>query len=279
MSEWIRVSKARPCPICKRPDWCGHSADGAAACCMRTESDKPAKNGGWIHRLTDEAPRERKPIPKPAPGPSIDAAHLMRDLWLTTPRAKVDALAASLGVSPASLHEIGCAWSSSCNAFAFPMRDGGGKIVGVRLRNETGEKWAVKGSKVGLFHADELSAAPAGIAYICEGPTDTAAALTLGLWAVGRAACLGQADQLKSMLKGYGVRKVVIISDHDEAKERPDGSAWYPGQDGARKLAKELGMPHKILIPPAKDLRAWLRDGATSAAFACIERNHVWKTI
>ena len=53
MSGWRRVSKAYPCPVCNKPDWCSVTADGAAVCCMRVESPKQLGNGGWLHRLSD----------------------------------------------------------------------------------------------------------------------------------------------------------------------------------------------------------------------------------
>jgi len=51
---WNRVSRRTPCPVCSRPDWCGVSTDGMVACCMRVESGRALRNGGWLHRLTDK---------------------------------------------------------------------------------------------------------------------------------------------------------------------------------------------------------------------------------
>lgn len=44
-----RADSHHPCPICGHPDWCGYNSQ--VAICMRTPSPRPAKNGGWIHRL------------------------------------------------------------------------------------------------------------------------------------------------------------------------------------------------------------------------------------
>lgn len=57
-TTWIRVSRANPCPICAKPDWCLISADGTAAICARTESIKPLGEVGWLHKLdgSDIAP-------------------------------------------------------------------------------------------------------------------------------------------------------------------------------------------------------------------------------
>lgn len=45
--NWVRVKRNKPCPICGRPDWCSVSEDGTVVVCMRTESPKPCKSGGW----------------------------------------------------------------------------------------------------------------------------------------------------------------------------------------------------------------------------------------
>src|SRR4051794_41167507 len=56
-AEWTRVRPDRPCPKCERTDWCSLAADDSAVICMRVESDRPTKNGGWLHRLAEDAAR------------------------------------------------------------------------------------------------------------------------------------------------------------------------------------------------------------------------------
>ena len=59
----VRVTKGSPCPICDHTSWCSVFADGGAAICMRIESDRPTKNGGWIHRLGEQtSPITPKPV-------------------------------------------------------------------------------------------------------------------------------------------------------------------------------------------------------------------------
>ena len=55
-SNWSRVRRSHPCPICERPDWCLITGDGSAAICQRVESNKPVgtKGAGWLHKLSDE---------------------------------------------------------------------------------------------------------------------------------------------------------------------------------------------------------------------------------
>lgn len=45
--EIIRVTRRNPCPICKKGDWCGFTSKHFI--CMRTPSDRPTLNGGWLH--------------------------------------------------------------------------------------------------------------------------------------------------------------------------------------------------------------------------------------
>jgi hypothetical protein len=56
-SNWVRVSRARPCPICKADGWCSVTGDGAVAKCMKVEEgcwrSGTDKNGVryYLHRL------------------------------------------------------------------------------------------------------------------------------------------------------------------------------------------------------------------------------------
>ena len=120
------------------------------------------------------------------------------------------------------------------------MRDERMAIVGIRLRNAYGEKWAVTGGRNALF----VPSAPVQKrCYICEGPTDTAALLSLGLFAIGRPSCNEGAAMLAALLPRLGVREAVIAGDHDQDKTRPDGSTYNPGVDGSVRLSDKLPVP------------------------------------
>lgn len=263
MSEWVRVSKQNPCPICKKGDWCGFSSD--AAVCMRVQSDRPAKNGGWIHRLSD-------PIPL---APSIEPPkdHLIQpcfsSMWrewrLGTGPGMLNEYAQSLGVSDEALYDLGSAWAWQHKAWAFPMHDGAGNITGIRLRDNSGHKWAVKGSKQGIFLPRRWPNVPE-VALICEGPTDTAAVLSIGFLAMGRPSCLGCEDIVAATIKRLAIRRVVIVADNDG-----------PGKVGAAKLAAGLRVPNKTIVPPGKDIREWVGHGATQALINCIINQQLWR--
>ena len=275
--NWLRVNSKSPCQVCKHSDWCGISEDGRLAVCMRVPSDSPTKNGGYIHRLTFEVHNHPPPRPRKATPPSnpLDFAAMLNAWRRKSPQDSITALGASLGVSPQALAEIGTVRGGQPGVWAFPMRDGDGKIVGIRLRSDTGHKWAVKGSKEGLFYPE--SDPPDRIAVICEGPTDTAAALSLGLWAVGRPSCMGAVEPVKQLCRRLFITHLVVIADNDDPKPRPGGGWWQPGFDGARKLVEAVGLPFKMLAPPAKDIRAWVQNGATRAAFDFLADSQAWR--
>jgi len=174
-----------------------------------------------------------------------------------------------------ALERLQPSYDAANRAFAFPMRDGVGAVTGIRLRDGGGHKWAVRGGCDGLFYDPAMESAPE--LAVCEGPTDTAAALTLGLDAAGRPSCLSGADTLKALVRRLGCRRVTVIADHDGAKRRPDGSAWFPGVQGARSLASALGRMTRIVVPPAKDLRDWLIDGATRRDFEALAKCATWR--
>ena len=275
--NWQRVSHKSPCPICGKPDWCTITPDGAGACCMRIQSDKPLANGGYLHRI-GARPDYRPPVRqfRPPPPSTLDFAAML-DGWVrNTPQDALGMLAASLGVDVLALAALGAARASQRAAWAFPMRDGNGKTVGIRLRGDNGDKWAVRGSKEGLFYAEGQP--QDHTAVVCEGPTDTAAALSLSLWAIGRPSCQGAVDHTKRLCARLRIERLLVMADNDEPKPRPGGGWWQPGFDGAAKLVAAVGLPYKMLAPPAKDIRKWVQAGATRKDFDFLEQSQTWRT-
>ena len=280
-TTWVRVTKRRPCPICERLGWCGFSADGAVVHCMRVPSDHPTKAGGWIHRLTE--PMGSMPPPRRARRPAerhrIDCVALMQRYAGDTAPGSVRRLAGLLGVSCVSLKRLGVAWAAEHHAWACPMYDADMNIIGLRLRDADGKKWAVRGSRNGLFVPDAGLPEQCELVLVAEGPTDVAALLDLGFCAIGRASCSGQVDMLVDVLYR---RNVVIVADRDEAKKRPDGSEFYPGQEGAERLAEALfgrARTVKVIKPlQGKDAREWKLAGATGDIISTVIRNsYYWR--
>jgi hypothetical protein len=168
--------------------------------------------------------------------------------------------------------------------WVFPMFSPMRKVVGLRVRTESGRKFSYTGGAEGLFLPAGLHWAGQTLLCFPEGPTSTAALLDLGFDAIGRPSCSGGTELLVEYLKVGPKRDVVVLGDHDEAKKRPDGSVFRPGQDGAERLAGRLCAAGvcksvKVLVPPfCKDARDWKRGGATRATIeACIRATPYWR--
>lgn len=253
-----------------KPDWCSVSENGEVVVCMRTEGPKECKSGGWFHSLTE--PVKYEPAPRKIKKPAIRnfaaaAAQYVENL------ININKLADELGVSIRSLERLDAGWNGQ--AYTFPMRDAQERIIGIRLRSTKG-KWAVPGSRNGLFWPEGVYSASDWLLVICEGPTDCAALLDMGFDAIGRPGCLGGVDLIVEFLKGLR-RDVAIMADRDEAKERPDGSVWYPGQEGAKRLSKAIlpiARSVRVIKPPfCKDVREWRRAGATREVVESVLNN------
>lgn len=228
------------------------------------------KNGGWLHETYNSASAVREKLMRPMPPPRvvIDAPAIMKRYTAGTADVERKEYARKLGVDPYAVEVLGAAYALERNAWAWPMRDGAGDICGIRLRSDEA-KWAVTGSKAGLF-IPQISNSQGIDALICEGPTDCAAGLTLGYFTIGRPSCRGGADLVKETCRRLGISRVVIVADYDEAKVKPTGERWYPGKEGALALAADIKMPSMVIMPNAKDLRAWVRGGATPDDVECL---------
>jgi 5S rRNA maturation endonuclease (ribonuclease M5) len=165
-------------------------------------------------------------------------------------------LAAELGVSRESLERLDVTRAPERAAWAFPMHDDRRQVVGIRLRGSQGQKFALSGSHAGVFLPRGLDSR--STLLICEGPTDTAAALTLGYQAVGRPSCSGGTNILCDVLQAGRRRDVVILGDSDG-----------PGRNGARQLADRIvGLVRSLKVitaAPHKDIREWLQAGVGRA--------------
>jgi phage/plasmid primase-like uncharacterized protein len=262
-----RVSRSTPCPICGKPDWCSVSDNGEVAFCMRIQSGMPCKNGAWLHFLKardrSRTPQHPAPMPAPVKQVAFDAARYHASIRKAWDSVWLDGNAVELGVNMDALERLQPGWDSFNKAVGYPMRDADGKVAGIRLRNSDGDKWAVAGSHDGLFYDPALVLGDDRELVICEGPTDTAAAYTLGLPAAGRSSCMTGLELLKALCFRLKVRLVTIVADSDSPKQKPDGSLWRPGIEGAMALGSKLGRLHRIVVPPKKDLREWVGSGCT----------------
>lgn len=256
--SWTRVCRSIPCAICGKPDWCAQTADGQLALCMRSDgagSLRPGKSGGFIFRLRDsdlERPAAARLFLRPVVNWNIPVA----DRVASTRDCDLQPHADQLGVSLASLRKLSAFVSPRHpGALAIPMFDRWGRACGIRFRYPDGRKLSARGGREGMLMADAFPTH--GTLFVTEGPTDTAAALTLGLEVVGRASCSGSVTLATEVVRDRGPERVVVVADRD-----------LPGERGAAALASKLRLvlaDTRIITPPQphKDLRAWLVAGAT----------------
>jgi hypothetical protein len=270
---WRRVNQANPCPQCSHNSWCLVNDQANLCLCMREQSQrqKILKSGevGWLHYLRSRTPAStpaRKWIPSSSQlePQNFQATALLCSWRSMTSPSHIQMLATKLCVSPQSLENLGTAWAAEHRAWAFPMTDGHDQVVGIRLRNDRGDKWAVTGSHQGCF-VPAVNAQP--MALVAEGPTDCAAGVTLGYYCVGRPSCSGGVNDLRQLLRRHGVRSAAIVGDNDK-----------PGLDGARRLSENLGMRNCIVVLPTKDLREFLRLGGSSSLLESMIQASLWRS-
>lgn len=295
MADWHNVSKREPCPVCHKPDWCTVSDDGMMCVCRRVESRHPAKSGvGWIHVLVERPRRERAPLAPRSPRARLfDAALTMEGFRaeFAEPYEGGDLfdslveIGRDLNLVAADIDRLVVGRSRFHGAWAFPMLDGAGKCVGIRLREYgSSRKWSVAGSRDGLFYDPDIK--PREAVYnglrgrelvVVEGATDCVAGYALGLPCVGRSSCSTGGDLLRDLCARLQVGRLTIVADNDAHKARPDGEPWRPGIEGARRLGAACGRAFRIVTPPQKDLREWLYNGLTSETFWMVAGLQPWR--
>ncbi|MGE3851664.1 MAG: toprim domain-containing protein [Planctomycetota bacterium] len=266
-SEWRSVSRAEPCPICGRPDWCRVLRSGTVVWCSRvTEAPsgwrriKQGASGGHVFVAQDGrtrlVQRRRQSQTHDQPPTAEHCEHFeerAQGCVLRLTAALVRRVADRLDTTPAVLRSVGCGWDGK--NLTTPMRLIVGnslRTVGLATRAPDGAKRMHTGSRRGLFLAPQTitDAVLGAVALVPEGASDTFAALAAGVLAVGRTACCATAferDTLRVLLRDFNTS---IVADDDA-----------PGQRGARELATHLASSWQrdvtILTPrsPHKDLR------------------------
>ena len=261
LNDFAHVSKALPCPVCAKPDWCLvdrlNPNDPPRAICARIESSTRWGDAGWYHQFRQEAHRphtyqsQTKSI-RLADDRNRKLSRLVKQSLARVTNLTRDSLAKELRVTAASLEAL--VVGRLHNAWSFPMSNATGEVIGIRLRYPEGRKLCVRGSSQGLFLPAQI--AEESVLWICEGPTDTAALLSLELPAVGRPNCQGGTRLLVELTRRRRPRKIVLVADRDK-----------PGMEGANRLASTLVAvcpDVRIIIPPigVKDAREWVASGA-----------------
>jgi hypothetical protein len=231
---------------------------------------RQTRNGGYLHLISVEhrALKRARFAEMPIKQRS-DFTALAKYFAASVSASHLDTFAHGLGLTPVTLRQLGIGWasaddirqtgtkySSKIGCWAFPMFNlDTPKVTGIRLRTSDGNKFAITGSRDGLF----LGPIDGGeLILIAEGPTDTAALIDLGfINVIGRPSCTGGIGQSVDAAKLWGPSEIVLVADADD-----------PGQRGAMNLSSVLRayVPTvRVVTPPngIKDIRAWKQAGAT----------------
>jgi len=260
MTQFERVSKQKKCPVCGTADWCLIAADRSAAICPRTEqgSAKYIDGSGYLHVLIQggQTAHERGAYNKAVqsyrselPLHNAVMCDLMKKMMLKKGDSQLSLMSDRLEISEEAFLSLWVGFSSVRKGACFPMFRQGYQLVGIRVRQFTGNKFSFKGSREGLFIPRGFNSDKRPV-VVCEGPTDAAACIDLDFRVVGRPSCLGGQKLLVELLEN---EHVCILADSDK-----------PGQTGAQKLAEALTKQSKsvrIATPPAKDMREWKIQG------------------
>jgi len=279
--RWPEVTARNPCPICGGKTWC--TIGPRHINCHRAPSAKERETGAglsWLHPRDNatalpRVEREKKETPKLTTAELTALARKMFDDKRAD--ARRESVARSLGVSVASLTalRVGYGADRAGEYSSWPARDWQGHIVGIVRRYDDGSKKSLKGGSTGLFYErDWLKRS--GPVLIVEGGSDTAAAISLGLRAIGRPSNtgLGRDGGIKRMLSGARARtlRAIVIAEADSKPEKRGQApgcpldcqgclTCFPGQAGAELVAKQLGC--SWVLPPegCKDFRDALNKG------------------
>jgi hypothetical protein len=232
---------------------------------MRIDSPRPMHNGGYWHPARGSSTTEQRAYnPKTAVQLRTHAPDFTALIarWRREKAGELEPYAATLGVGRQDLDDLHVAWAPEYKAFAFPMHNANGEVVGIRLRNDV-HKWSVRGGHQGLFIPfAAVKRFPITTVLVVEGPTDCAAGLALGFFTIGRPNNLSGGEMIREVLREIPAKDVIVCYDNDWHVDSM-GKRIRPGALGAEKLIKELRRPVTRFIPPTKDLRSFLQEGGT----------------
>lgn len=245
------VLRSNRCPICDHDTWCLVDNERMLAICPRTEAPRKIGDAGWMHSFGGEMPAKGAGFARPPERlePLANAEQLQAK-FLRQGADRLSMLAFELGLSLESLERLEVGWNGM---WTFPMRSARDEIVGFRTRTTDGRKFAIKGSRAGLFVPRGSSRR--GEVWIVEGPTDTAAMVDMGFNVIGRPSCRGSEQEIARWTSGMDV---VVVADRDAV-----------GIAGAESLIRTLrGSARQVamVLPPnqMKDAREFLNHGGSS---------------
>lgn len=215
-----------------------------------------------------DAPEKFEPIIKEKPPLDFDLWRFCNSCyWDTAGDEKIESLAEKLNVDSQVLYYFGIGYyrddwqfdaasgnggtiygldtreSGDIGSYTIPLFDWQNKVIGVRLRVDDGRRCGFAGGKNGIIRPSTVKIDSSPL-YICEGESDVAVALDMGLNVIGRPGCNAAVPYIKQFVK-RSYRDVIIISDADD-----------PGVKGAKSLAAEIQdccKSVKVIMPKRAD--------------------------
>ena len=264
LQHWRVTTKAHPCPLCGHKGWCLVSRNGDVCICPYVADGeiKDLGDAGHLHRLRESDRHTRIPW-RHDDKQRDDAEDVGMIEWLPITKQLVEddtllaQLADALAVDTDALRRLRTRFTPRRRYACWPMCNAKGITIGYRVRPDHGKKFALTtlthASKNGLFCPTGIPV-PCKRLIVCEGPTDTAAVLSMGFEAIGRPNCSARLDMTCQWIAYRKARSVIIIADADG-----------PGHVGACKLADKLWRRTrelKVIYPPRNnDVRDWRANG------------------
>ena len=237
------------CPVCQKHDWCLVSDDGTQAICQRVSEGSVRKVGeaGYLFNLNGQKFSKVSNVQKSVTY-APDREHVIKIYTsLKFDKETLKPLAAQLGVSVDSLQNLGC--GKSPKSWNFPMYNARKELIGVKRRSPEGKKWCVRHSRLGVYLPRLFDNKRPAV--ICEGESDTAAMLSQGYNAVGRASAMTCRVILSQFLNPALCH--IILADNDK-----NGVGVKEAWKLKAKFKTAL-----VIVPPFgyKDAREWCTSG------------------
>ena len=173
MARWREVTTKNRCLACGGGDWCAWTPDSAMLKCERSTTAPPNmfhvrnQNGGALFRPARDADhRHSAGAACPQPDVAVHFDDEARGFASALGPEQLTELASTLGVRPDALQTVGAGWATADDlrrlrvsgagwhdrypdgAYAFPERDGTGRLVGFCFRSADGRKGA-PGCRIG----------------------------------------------------------------------------------------------------------------------------------
>ena len=243
------------CPICNKPDGCLVAEDGGACICSRIEEGsvkrvgKSRFRGGFLHITGDFTPKKYEaPV-----APEIDWAKRVNqysdDLYNNRGYFHLLMIEQRISVLHALRFHIG--WFDG--TLTIPVYGMDRRVCGIQRRQGNKKrymKWSGMGAFVPLTFFQNCSRTLA----VCEGWSDTIAAMMYGFNAIGKVnAFVGDEEVVAFTMAHPTIKRVLLFADNNS-----DGV----GEEGAEDTAKLLRIEHyptKLVVTPMTDLRdCWL---------------------